>query len=300
MNIKSFNCSAVTLQLVAVLLLQQKFHNFATAFSVISYSPSTRHQRTTTVAVYSSPSPSDDDDDKDAIIDVTGTVAEPITKEEKDSAVGNLVVNDEWEGLTMELSDLIQTAVVEDMKKNCREFLGKEDYKLGDITKEVDTRVKGEIALLRGKEEYEVGDLIVVVDNMVKDMTEDLTGKPYEAGDLSIELDRRVKGAVAIYCGNEEYKFGDLSTEIDRRVKSRVSDYIGKDEYEFGDITKEIENKRRDWVKGYLGEDAAKDYVFGSITKKALTKFTGDDDYQFGDVSKKILGNIFGGKRKLK
>lgn len=38
------------------------------------------------------------------------------------------------------------------MKKNCREFLGKEDYKLGDITKEVDTRVKGEIALLRGKE----------------------------------------------------------------------------------------------------------------------------------------------------
>ena len=111
MNIKSFNCSAVTLQLVAVLLLQQKFHNFATAFSVISYSPSTRHQRTTTVAVYSSPSSSDDDDDKGAIIDVTGTVAEPITKEEKDSAVGNLVVNDEWEGLTMELSDLIQTAV---------------------------------------------------------------------------------------------------------------------------------------------------------------------------------------------
>ena len=113
MNIKSFNCSAVTLQLVAVLLLQQKFHNFATAFSVISYSPTTRHQRTTTVAVYSSPSPSDDDDgdDKGATIDVTGTVAEPITKEEKDSAVGNLVVNDEWEGLTMELSDLIQTAV---------------------------------------------------------------------------------------------------------------------------------------------------------------------------------------------
>ena len=113
MNIKSFNCSAVTLQLLTVLLLQQKFHN-ATAFSVISYSPSTRRQRTTTVAVYSSSSSSSsssDDDDKDAIIDVTGTLAEPTTKEEKDSAVGNLVVNDEWEGLTMELSDLIQTAV---------------------------------------------------------------------------------------------------------------------------------------------------------------------------------------------
>ena len=30
----------------------------------------------------------------------------------------------------MELSDLIRTAVVEDVKKNAREFLGKDEYKV--------------------------------------------------------------------------------------------------------------------------------------------------------------------------
>ena len=65
----------------------------------------------------------------------------------------------------------------------------------------------------------------------------------------------------------------------------------------FGDISREIENRRREWVKGFLGAEAAENYEFGSITKKALTNFTGKDDYEFGDVSKKILGDIFG-KRK--
>ena len=111
-------------------------------------------------------------------------------------------------------------------------------------------------------------------------MTEDLTGKPYEAGDLSIELDKRLKGAVSDYCGNDEYAFGDLSKEVDQRVKNRVADYIGKDEYEFGDISKEVENKRREWVKGYLGDDAAKEYQFGDITTKAMKNFTGKDDYE--------------------
>merc|ERR1712238_502945 len=124
---------------------------------------------------------------------------------------------------TMELSEVIQMAVVEDMKKNAREFLGNDEYKLGDITKEIDTRVKSQVATMRGKEEYEIGD-----------------------------------------------------------------------------ISKEIEKKRRSWVKNYLGEDAAKDYMFGDITKKAFTKYTGKDDYEFGDVTKKLMGNIFGGKKKLK
>eukprot|EP00536_Pseudo-nitzschia_multiseries_P001834 jgi/Psemu1/182055/e_gw1.23.209.1 len=223
---------------------------------------------------------------------------EPATEEEKAAAVGNLVENDEWEGLTMELSEVIKMAVIEDLKKNTRDFLGKEEYKVGDITKEIDARVKGEIASMRGNEEYQLGDLIVVMDNMAKDMTEDMTGKPYEAGDLSKELDTRVKGAVASYCGKDEYEFGDLSQAIDKRVKDRVSGYIGKDEYEFGDISRQIENQRREWVKGYLGEDAAKDYQFGDITKQALKNLSGNDDYQFGDITKKFMGNIFGGKKK--
>ncbi len=35
----------------------------------------------------------------------------------------------------------------------------------------------------------------------------------------------------------------------------------------------------------------------GDITKKALTGFTGKDEYEFGDVTKKLMGDLFG-KRK--
>ena len=36
------------------------------------------------------------------------------------------------------------------------------------------------------------------------------------------------------------------------------------------------------------------------ITKKALTSFTGKDEYEFGDVSKKILGDLFGPRKRGK
>ena len=56
--------------------------------------------------------------------------------------VGNLVQDDEWMGLGMELSELVRTAVLEEAKKNTADFIGKDDYKVGDITKEIDSRVK--------------------------------------------------------------------------------------------------------------------------------------------------------------
>jgi|TARA_B100000524_G_scaffold107696_1_gene52056 hypothetical protein len=43
--------------------------------------------------------------------------------------------------------------------------------------------------------------------------------------------------------------------------------------------------------------DLGKEYVFGDITKKAVSDFTGKDEYQFGDISKKLMDNLFG-KRK--
>ena len=90
----------------------------------------------------------------------------------------------------------------------------------------------------------------------------------------------------------------DLSKEIDRRVKQRVQEFTSKEgDYEFGDISREIENRRKQWMIDYLGnEDAANDYVFGDLTKKAISNFTGKDKYEFGDVSKKLFKNIFGGK----
>lgn len=100
-----------------------------------------------------------------------------LTDKEKKKAVGNLVADDEWTGLSMELSELVRLAVVEDLKKNTRDFIGKDEYKIGDISKEIDDRVKGEVAKIRGKEEYELGDFVLAMDEMSKGMTEELTGK---------------------------------------------------------------------------------------------------------------------------
>ena len=51
----------------------------------------------------------------------------------------------------------------------------------------------------------------MAMDEMSKKMTEDLTGKPYEPGDLGIELDKRVKSSVASFAGKDEYEPGDLT-----------------------------------------------------------------------------------------
>lgn len=55
-----------------------------------------------------------------------------IKKEEEE--VGNLVADDEWMGLTMELAELLRVAVIEDVKKTTRDFTGKDQYKVGKST----------------------------------------------------------------------------------------------------------------------------------------------------------------------
>jgi len=103
-------------------------------------------------------------------------VAIELTAEEKE-AVGNLVADEEWAGLSMELADVVRTAVVEDLKKNSRDFLGKDEYAIGDFSKEIDQRVKDEVAKMREKDDYELGDLSVVLDEKVKDLVCELSGK---------------------------------------------------------------------------------------------------------------------------
>jgi len=234
-----------------------------------------------------SASPDLSDEDKEGAIE--------LSEEAKKEAVGNLVEDDEWAGLTMELGDIVKKAVEEDLKKNAREFLGKDDYKLGDVSKEIDSRVKQGVADLRGKESYEVGDLVLTLDEMSKSMTEELTGKPYETGDLSREIDSRIKSAVADYCGKDAYEVGDLSRAVASKVSETVDELVG--DYEFGDISREVERRRREWVKDFLGEDAAASYQFGDISKKFATMYTGKGDYQFGDVTKKLMGDLFGKKK---
>ena len=232
------------------------------------------------------PLPGNGEDPSDGIIE-----AEVV--EEQKEIVGNLVADDEWAGVTMELSELVQRAVVEDLKGKTREFLnGKESYEFGDVSKEIDARVKKGVADLRGKEDYEVGDLVLSLDKMSKDFTEDLTGKPYEAGDLSVEIDKRVKGAVAQYVGKDTYEAGDLTKAVSEKVKVRVEDLTKN--YKFGDISAEIERRRKDWVKDFLGEEAAANYKFGDISRKLANEFTGKEKYEFGDVSKKLAKEITG------
>jgi len=221
-------------------------------------------------------------------------LADDATAEEKEEAVENLVANDEWDGLGMELGELIKTAIVEDAKANAREFLGKDGYQLGDVSKEIDARVKLEVAKLRGKDEYELGDLSAAMDKIAKDMTCDLTGKDdYEFGDLSVEIDTRIKSTVASFCGKEAYEFGDLSKEVDKRAKVAVAEFTGSEDYKFGDISTEIMKRRKAWVIKNYGEDAVANYRFGMLTKSAVSSFTGKDEYEFGDISKKVFGGLF-------
>lgn len=231
--------------------------------------------------------------------------------------VGNLVEDDEWLGFGMELAIVLRSAVRESVKKNVKDFTGKDDYAVGDLSKEMDARVKNAVAEYRSKEDYELGDLTLTLDQLAKEEVQKLTGKDtYEAGDLSTELDKRVKESVAGFCGKDEYAPGDLSREIDSRIKKRVGDFTGEGEYEFGDISREIEKRRVEWVQDYLGKSGyefgdfskkfisdftgKENYEFGDLTKSAVKSFTGKDDYQFGDISKAIGQKLFGNKEVKK
>ena len=66
--------------------------------------------------------------DDDVVVDVD--VVEFQSEEDKEKAVGNLVQEDEWNGLGIELAETIRRAVVEDMKEKTRDFIGKDDYEV--------------------------------------------------------------------------------------------------------------------------------------------------------------------------
>lgn len=133
--------------------------------------------------------------------------------------------------------------MVEDVKSSTRDFIGKDDYKVGDISKEVDARVKDEVAKFRNKDEYELGDFLLAMDELSKKYTEELTGKPYEPGDLSTHLDTNIKARVAEFCGKDEYSPGDLTREMTSRIETRVVEFTGKD-YEVCAVKESVRVRR--------------------------------------------------------
>ena len=94
--------------------------------------------------------------------------------------IGNLVEDDEWLGLATELAIVFRSAVRESIKANVADFIGKDDYKLGDVSKEADARIKGMVADLRGKDEYELGDLSIALDTLVKEEVREMTDGLHE------------------------------------------------------------------------------------------------------------------------
>eukprot|EP00970_Alexandrium_tamarense_P013912 scaffold3776_cov192-Alexandrium_tamarense.AAC.5 len=152
---------------------------------------------------------------------------------EDEAKLGNLVANEEWDGLSMELAEVIRVAIVEDVKTKSRDFIGKDDYAVGDFSKEIDRRVKEEVAKMRDKPEYELGDFSIVLDG---------------------------KESVAVFCGKESYQLGDLSKELTKRTKNDVLAFTGKTDYRFGDVTKKL-------TGNLTGKD---EYQFGDISKKLM------------------------------
>jgi len=49
--------------------------------------------------------------------------------------IGNLVADDEYLGLGMELAEVVRLTLKEGLKENLREFLGKDDYKVRERTR---------------------------------------------------------------------------------------------------------------------------------------------------------------------
>ena len=129
-----------------LLLSQAESFTVAPSRSSIAYpiSSSTQtviHNRSPISPLFSTP-----EGDEDA--EVQKLVENSKLSEEEVEQVGNLVADDEWMGLSMELSELVRVAVIEEVKKNTADFIGKDDYKVGDITKEIDSRVKNEVAAM--------------------------------------------------------------------------------------------------------------------------------------------------------
>ncbi len=93
---------------------QHSFVPTTTAATTASIHPST----TTSTTLFNSDGPTDQE--------IENAISKTKLSPEEVSEVGNLVADDEWMGLGMELSELVRVAIIEEVKKNTADFIGKE------------------------------------------------------------------------------------------------------------------------------------------------------------------------------
>lgn len=140
--------------------------------------------------------------------------------------VKRMVDDDEWDGVTMSLTEAVVSSVLETVSSKTKSFIGKDDYSVGDITKQVDLRIKQAVANMRGKENYEIGDLIAYATEQSIAVAEQTTGKKLDSvTELSKSIDSKVKGAVNSYTGKDTYKPGDLTKAVSSTVTTRVKGF---------------------------------------------------------------------------
>jgi hypothetical protein len=77
----------------------------------------------------------------------------------------------------MELPELVRIAIRKKIKTKLRDFVGKDEYRVGDISNTLDGQIKDEVASLRDKPEYEPGDLTGALDTLAKWEASRLFGK---------------------------------------------------------------------------------------------------------------------------
>jgi hypothetical protein len=144
----------------------------------------------------------------------------------KEREVSRMVDDDEWDGVTMKLTEAVYKSVMETVSTKAKTFVGgKEDdvVSVKDVALEVDARVKQIVANMRGKDKYEVGDLVSLATEQGIAVAEKVTGKKMDKyAELTKSIDTKVKDVVKSYTGASGYGSDELGLAIAATVKTRV------------------------------------------------------------------------------
>lgn len=160
------------------------------------------------------------------------------------------------------------------VKQRVSEITGKDEYQVGDISKELLRRlVAGEVKwdevlmllkmlLSLGASFSPVGGMLpakVLIDLLNYSIAAQIGEKV--TGAIATELDRRMKEVVT---GNPDYQLGDIT-------KGQMLKFIGKDEYSFGDLTKTVLKRIEYTEKSDENDQSRNMLLFGD------TKLRGDE-----------------------
>lgn len=177
-----------------------------------------------------------------------------------------------------DLSRAIDTSV-KDRVKDLTGNIIEGDYEFGDLSKWVDSKIKGEVNKFTNNDNYKFGDLTkeitkrvasgkytmddlfmllkamalvgaglspvagflpvkMLVELLNFSLVNDAMGKVTSV--LALELDKRLKKSLL---GDENYILGDATKSM---IANAVNGYTGKESYEFGDVTRKVMNSFAD------------------------------------------------------